>query len=92
MQDVADALGAFGYKSDFTPAPQFELWEMNLEAYEVFCACRDDWHKNRQGQYLSIMKPALNSIMDMMTVTNKKQIFYDILAMQDAALEVLSHG
>lgn len=70
----------------------FELWEMNLEALQVFCACSDDWKITPQGQYKSIDKLALGAVMKMMEVSNQKEMLSNIICMQHAALEVLGNG
>lgn len=70
----------------------FEVWVENWPAVELFCACSDDWHKDKRGQYLSINKVALGSVMAMFEIENKKAMLFDILAMQDAALGVLGNG
>lgn len=65
---------------------------MNLVAMQVFSACGDDWKLNPQGKYKSIDKLALGVVMEMMGVTNRKEMLTDIIAMQNAALEVINNG
>lgn len=65
---------------------------MNLEAMQVFSACSDDWKLSPQGKYKSIDKLALGVVMEMMGVTNRKEMLTDIIAMQNAALEVINNG
>jgi len=78
--------------SEIKPQEYFEIWEMNLQALQVFCACGDDWKLTPQGKDKSIDKLALGAVMEMMEVANKKQMLTDIIIMQNAALEVLSNG
>jgi len=70
----------------------FDLWEMNYPVLQVFCACSDDWKITQQGKYRSIDKLALGAVMEMMEVTNRKEMLTDIIAMQNAALEILNNG
>jgi len=65
---------------------------MNLLVLQVFCACEDDWKQTPQGKYKSIDKLALGVVMEMMGVTDRKEMLTDIITMQNAALEVLNHG
>jgi hypothetical protein len=83
---------AFGFLVEETPPTEFEIWPENYLALQVFCACSDDWNKDYRGQYLSINKMALGVVMEFLEVTNRKEMFTNILVMQNAVLEVLSHG
>lgn len=63
---------------------------MNLVAMQVFCACSDDWKLTPQGKYKSIDKLALGVVMEMMEVTDRKEMLTDIIAMQNAALGLIN--
>lgn len=65
---------------------------MNLQALRVFCACGEDWKVTPNGKYKSIDKLALGAVMEMMEVTNRKEMLTDVIFMQNAALEVLDNG
>lgn len=83
---------AFGLSPDIETQVYFELWEENLLSMQVFCACSDDWKLTPQGKYRSIDKLALGVVMEMFGVTDRKEMLTDIIAMQDAALEVINNG
>lgn len=83
---------AFGLAPEIEIQDHFELWDMNLEAMQVFSACSDDWKMTLQGRYKSIDKLALGVVMEMMGVTNRKEMLTDIIAMQNAALRVINNG
>ena len=68
------------------------MWDMNLVAMQVFCTCSDDWKLTPQGKYKSIDKLALGAVMEMMEVADRKEMLTDIIAMQNAALEVVNNG
>ncbi len=65
---------------------------MNVEALNVFLACSDDWKQDAKGRYKSIDKTAMKAVMDMMNISNTSTMLTDMIAMQDAVLEVIKHG
>jgi hypothetical protein len=89
--DLEEAMAAFGLKVvDLEVKENFEIWEINKPVLEVFLSCGSQWRRNWDGQYMALDYTALESVMNLMDVTNKKEMFEDIRTMEYAALEVMN--
>jgi hypothetical protein len=70
----------------------YDVWEMNAEVFDIFMASAGNWNRLQDGQITGLNYPALDAVMNLMEVTDRKTKFQDIRAMESACLEVFKRG
>jgi len=88
----ADDLAAFGLEAPAELTPQeLEIWPENLEAAEVFFACKTQWeYAPASGLRLGLRYTALAAAMDMLGVADRHDVFGAVRIMESAALAVFT--
>jgi hypothetical protein len=72
-------------------APEdLEVWVENEDALEVFLAMATQWRYAPLGGIVGMDYPSLNSVMDMLCIEGRKDMFFFIRLMESAALEVIN--
>lgn len=72
---------------------EFEVWEENWEALQVFLALRTQWRLVASLSavvYQGLDYTSLNSVMDLFTVENKKSCFMNVQLIEAGALTHLN--
>lgn len=73
-----------------TQPEDLEVWIENEDALEVFLAMVTQWRYAPFGGIVGMDYPSLNSVMDMLCIESRKEMFYFIRLMESAALEVIN--
>jgi len=71
------------------------VWPCNYEALEVFISSATQWRRIVRGnrvEFLGLDYPAVQSVMQMLEVSQPQQVFKDVRAMERAALEIFRNG
>lgn len=69
---------------------EFEVWIENWDTVEIFCSMATQWRVNPFGGVAGLDYGALNSVMDIMQVRDKRDVFASIRVMEATALPVLN--
>ena len=85
-------MAAFGVKVEVEIKEDFDLWDINLEPFEVFMACATQWKRGVSGAVLCLDYTALAAVMSMMDIKDKKMVFEDVPAMERICLGEFSGG
>ncbi len=70
----------------------FEVWPENADAVGLFMACQTQWRQDAAGGPTGLDYAALEAVMRMHKVKDKRAMLGDIRAMEYAALEALNGG
>jgi len=72
------------------PEPEpFEVWPECVESLDLFLSMNTQWKVDgMSGTVMGLDYPALNAVMDMMGVTDRKQAFTDCRTMEAEALRI----
>lgn len=73
-------------KQDF----DFEVWPENWDALEAFCAMATQWRVNPFGGVAGLDYVALNAVMDILGLRERKDVFQAVRVMESAALPILN--
>lgn len=92
-EDWQQALAAHEAQFEEAEHDGFAVWPENEQALRMFLALRHCWRMDSMsGQYLGIERPAIESTLRLMGVKRRlrREIFEQIMLMEDAALPVLN--
>ena len=69
---------------------EIEIWPENLETVDAFLACQTQWAVSEMsGAYTGLRYADVAATLDMMCVTDKRDVFWGLRVMERAALDVL---
>lgn len=68
----------------------FEVWEENVPALEVFVRLATQWKIGAMGGFLGLDYSAVEATLRMLRIENTAEVFDSIQAMELAALPVLN--
>jgi hypothetical protein len=69
---------------------EIDIWPENLETVDAFLACQTQWAVNDfSGVYLGLRYADVAAALDMLGVTDKRDVFWGMRVMEREALDVL---
>ncbi len=93
-ETLDDDLAAFGMEASSLPADEpdeFELYEENLKAFEVFCSSATQWrYAGMTGVQTGLDYTAVESVMRMMGVDDTAETFKKVRLIEIGALNAMS--
>lgn len=69
-----------------------EVWQCNFESLDVFLRCARQWNITPMGKRFALRYEAVDVVINRMQVADPKQVFEDVCAMEQAALEAFRDG
>ena len=94
-ESLEDDLSAFGLSSNtydhLQPPEEFQLYEENCLAFEVFCSCSTQWRfAGMSGVQTGLDYSAVESVMRMMNIEKTAETFQKVRLIEIGALNALS--
>lgn len=87
---IDQVIGEYGEEDEDDDDGKFGVWEENAEIVDVFLRLETQWRIGPMGNVLGLNYPSVESLLRLMRVRQKTEVFNGLQIMERAALPLLN--